>query len=136
MGSSVHFQTGIPINNLYAHPVYANAGEIPFCADNTTNCTSARGSLGRTKDFGTVDYHIDYPIRITEGTRLRLAADFFNITNNRTQLRVDQQQQLTVGVLNADFGKPTGVGPSAVNGNTAPGYMRPFYARFGVKFEF
>ncbi len=136
MGSSVHFQTGIPINNLYAHPVYANAGEVPFCADDTTNCTSARGSLGRTKDFGTVDYHIDYPIRITEGSRLRLAADFFNITNNRTQLRVDQQRQTTVGVLNADFGKPTGTGPSAVNGNTNPGYLRPFYGRFSVKFEF
>ena len=136
MGSSVHFQTGIPINNLYAHPVYANAGEIPFCADDTTNCPSARGSLGRTKNWGSVDYHIDYPVRITEGTRLRLAVDLFNITNNRTQFRVDQQRQTTVGVLNADFGKPTGTGPSAVNGNTNPAYQRPFYARFGVKFEF
>jgi hypothetical protein len=136
MGSSVHFQTGIPINNLFAHPVYANAGEIPFCADNTTNCTSARGSLGRTSDFGSVDYHMDYPIRITEGTRLRLGADLFNITNNRTLLRVDQSAQRTVGVPNADFLKPVGVGPSAVNGNTNPAYLRPFNARFSVKFEF
>jgi hypothetical protein len=136
MGTSVHFQTGIPINNLFAHPVYANAGEIPFCADNTTNCASARGSLGRTKDFGSVDYHMDYPIRITEGTKLRLGADLFNLANSKTLLRVDQNAQRTVGVPNADFGKPTGVGPSAVNGNTAPGYARPFYARFSVKFEF
>jgi hypothetical protein len=136
MGSAVHFQTGIPINNLYAHPVYANAGEIPFCADNTTNCTSARGSLGRTSNWGSVDYHIDYPIRITEGTRLRLAADLFNITNNRTLLRNDQRQQITVGAPNVDFLKPLGVGPSGVTGNTNPGYQRPFYARFGVKFEF
>jgi len=136
MGSSVHFQTGIPINNLFAHPAYQNQGEIPFCADNTTNCPSARGSLGRTKDFGTVDYHIDYPMRITEGTRLRLGADFFNITNNRTQLRVNQFAQRAAGVPNADFGKPTGIGPSAVNGNTNPGYLRPFYARFSARFEF
>jgi len=136
MGTSVHFQTGIPINNLYAHPVYANAGEIPFCADNTTNCTSARGSLGRTKDFGQVDYHVDYPIRITEGTRLRLGADLFNLANSKTLLRVDQSAQRTVGVPNADFSKPTGIGPSAVNGNTNPGYLRPFYARLSVKFEF
>ena len=27
-------------------------------------------------------------------------------------------------------------GPSAVNGNTNPGYLRPFYARLSVKFEF
>ena len=136
MGSGVHFQTGIPINNLFAHPGYQNAGEIPFCADNTTNCASARGSLGRTKNWGSVDYHMDYPIRITEGTRLRLAADLFNIANSKTQLRVDQFRQSRFGVGNADFGKPTGIGPSAVNGNTNPGYQRPFYARFAVKFEF
>jgi hypothetical protein len=136
MGSAVHFQTGIPINNLFAHPAYQNAGEIPFCADNTVNCTSARGALGRTKDFGQVDYHIDYPVRITEGTRLRLAADLFNLANSKTQLRVDQNAQRSSGVPNADFGKPTGIGPSAVNGNTNPGYLRPFYARLSVKFEF
>ena len=136
MGSSVHFQTGTPINNLFAHPAYQNAGEIPFCADNTTNCTSARGALGRTKDFGQVDYHVDYPIRITEGTRLRLAADLFNLANSKTLLRVDQFAQRSAGVGNADFGKPTGIGPSAVNGNTNPGYLRPFYARLSVKFEF
>ena len=136
MGSSVHFQTGIPINNLFAHPVYTNAGEIPFCADNTTNCTSARGALGRTKDWGSVDYHVDYPIRITEGTRLRLGADLFNLTNSKTLLRVDQFAQRSKGIGNADFSKPTGIGPSAVNGNTNPGYERPFYARLSVKFEF
>ena len=135
-GTSVHFQTGIPINNLFAHPAYHNAGEIPFCADNTTNCASARGSLGRTSNWGSVDGHLDYPIRITEGTRLRLIADVFNISNMRTQLRVDQFAQRSAGVPNADFGKPTGNGPSAVNGNTNPGYQRPFSARLGVKLEF
>src|SRR5262249_6044800 len=74
MGTSAHFQTGIPINNLYAHPAYANAGEIPFCADDTTSCPSARGSLGRTKNWGGVDFHADYPIRVTEKTKIRLAA--------------------------------------------------------------
>jgi hypothetical protein len=136
MGTSVHFQTGIPINNLFAHPAYLNGGEIPFCADNTANCPSARGSLGRTKNWGEVDYHVDYPIRITEGTRLRLGADLFNLSNNKTQLRVDQLAQRSFGVGNADFGKPTGIGPSAVSGNTNPAYQRPFYARMSVKFEF
>ena len=136
VGSSVHFQTGIPINNLFAHPAYQNGGEVPFCADDTTNCPSARGSLGRTSNWGGVDGHIDYPVRISEGKRLRLSADLFNISNQRTQLRVDQFRQTRFGVGNADFGKPTGTGPSAVNGNTNPGYQRPFYARFGVKLEF
>jgi len=136
MGSSVHYQTGVPINNLFAHPAYQNAGEIPFCADNTTNCTSARGSLGRTNNWGSVDYHMDYPIRITEGTRLRLGADLFNITNNKTLLRVNQQAQRSYQVPNADFLKPTGIGPSGVFGNTNPAYQRPFYARFSARFEF
>jgi len=131
LGTSVHFQTGIPINNLYAHPVYANAGEIPFCADDTTNCASARGSLGRTSNWGSVDAHVDYPFHISESKNLRFGIDLFNISNNRTLLRVDQQKQLTVGLGNADFGKPTG-GGTTVN----PGYQRPFYARMMVKFEF
>jgi len=136
IGTSVHFQTGIPINNLFAHPAYQNAGEIPFCADNTTNCPSARGALGRTSNYGSVDGHLDYPIRISEGKRLRLMADLFNISNQRTQLRVDQNAQRSAGVGNVDFSKPTGIGPSATSGNTNPGYQRPFYARFGVKLEF
>jgi len=136
LGSSVHFQTGVPINNLFAHPAYQNAGEIPFCADNTTNCTSARGALGREKDFGTVDFHGDYPFKITENSRFRIGVDLFNITNNRTLLRVDQNAQRSAGVPNADFLKPLGIGPSSVNGNTNPGYLRPFYARFSAKFEF
>jgi hypothetical protein len=134
MGTSVHFQTGIPINNLFAHPVYANAGEIPFCADNTTNCASARGSEGRTSNWGTVDFHADYPIRLTERTKIRLGADLFNVTDNRTQLRLDQNEQRSLGVPNADFLKPTQGNAPALSVN--PGFQRPFYARFGVKFEF
>jgi hypothetical protein len=134
MGSSVHFQTGVPINNLFAHPAYQNAGEVPFCADDTTNCTSARGALGRTKDWGSVDYHMDYPIRITEGSRLRLGVDLFNITNNKTLLRVDQFKQSRFGVGNADFLKPTGIGPSAVNGNP-PGSMPVLRSFSAVQFR-
>ena len=136
LGTGAHFQTGIPINNLYAHPIYANAGEIPFCADNTTNCPSARGSLGRTQNWGSVDFHADYPIRLTERTKIRLAADLFNVNDMRSLLRVDQRAQTTVGNPNSDFLKPLGNGPSGVVGSTNPAYQRPFYARFGVKLEF
>ena len=130
MGSSVHFQTGIPINNLFAHPAYANSGEIPFCADGTTNCPSARGALGRTKDFGTGRL----PHGLSHPDHGREQAAIWGLTcstspTTKTLLRVDQNAQRTIGVPNADFGKPTGIGPSAVNGNTNPGYLRPFYAR-------
>jgi len=136
VGSSVHFQTGVPINNLFAHPAYQNAGEVPFCADNTTNCTSARGALGREKDYGSVDAHLDYPIKVTENSRFKVGIDLFNITNNKTLIRVDQNAQSRFAVGNADFQKPLGNGPSAVNGNTNPGYLRPFNARVSVRYEF
>jgi hypothetical protein len=131
LGTSVHYQTGVPINNLFAHPVYLNAGEIPFCADNTPNCPVARGSLGTTQAFGSVDLHADYPIRVTEKSRIRVGADLFNLTNNQRLLRVDQNAQRTVGIPNADFLKPNGDGISI-----QPGYQRPFYARFMVRYEF
>jgi len=125
MGTSVHFQTGIPVNDLLAHPVYQNAGEIP---------SGGRGSLGRTQNWGQVDFHADYPIRLTEQTKVRLVADLFNVTDNRTQLRLDQNEQRSFAVPNADFLKPTQGNAPAVSVN--PGFQRPFYARFGVKFEF
>jgi len=131
LGTTIHYQTGVPINNLFAHPIYFNSGEIPFCADNTTNCPSARGSLGYTQPFGAVDLHADYPIRLTEKSRLRLGADLFNITNNQRLLRVDQAAQRTVGVPNADFLKPNGDGIQI-----QPAFQRPFYARFMVRYEF
>jgi len=125
MGTSVHFQTGIPINDLLAHPVYQNAGEIP---------SGGRGSLARTQNWGQVDFHADYPIRLTERSKIRLGADLFNVTNNRTQLRVDQNEQRSLGVANADFLKPTQGNAPALSPN--PGFQRPFYARFAVRYEF
>src|SRR5207248_700924 len=125
MGTSVHFQTGIPVNDLLAHPVYQNAGEIP---------NNGRGSLGRTQNWGQVDFHADYPIRLTERSKIRLGADLFNVTNNRTQLRIDQNEQRSLGVKNADFLKPTNGNAPALSPN--PGFQRPFYARFAVRYEF
>jgi len=122
LGTGVHFQTGTPLNDLLAHPVYLNSGEIPV---------NGRGSLGRTANFGTVDLHADYPIRITERTKIRLAADLFNLTNQRQLLAVDQNRQTTVGIENPDFFRPGD--PNLPESST---YQRPFYARFGVKFEF
>jgi hypothetical protein len=125
LGTSVHFQTGTPITPLLAHPVYLSPGENP---------DGLRGSGGRTPNVGQVDLHADYPIRLTERTRIRLAADLFNLTNQRGQLRVDQNEQVTAGVPNLDFLKPTdGTVPGI---HQAAGFQRPFYARFGVKFEF
>ena len=80
-----------------------------------------------------VDYNVSADVATSFGLN---PSDLFNLTDMRTQLRVDQNFQRAKGSLNTDFGKPTGIGPSSVTGNTNPGYQRPFYARFGVRFEF
>ena len=122
-GTSVRIQTGDPINDLRAHPIYLDAGEIPV---------GGRGALGRTNTEGQADLHADYLVKVTEKQSLHFGADLFNITNQRTQLRLDQNQDRSFGVPNADFLKPTG------NGNIGVplGFQRPFYARLFAKWEF
>jgi len=123
LGAAARVQSGDPINDLRAHPVYLNAGEIPI---------GGRGSLGRTATYGQGDVHADYAWKVTERDSLHLIADFFNVTNQRTQLRIDQNQDRSFGIPNADFLKPTGSG----NIGIPLGFQRPFYARLGARFVF
>ncbi len=123
LGTSVRIQTGSPVNELLAHPIYLNAGEIPF---------GGRGSLGRTNTTGQGDIHTDYLIKLTERQGLHFGADLFNVSNQRTQLRIDQNRDRSFGVPNADFLKPVGSG----NIGIPLGFQRPFYARLNVRWEF
>jgi len=121
LGTGIRVETGIPFNDFKAHPVYLNAGEIP---------QGGRGALGRSPMTGSVDVKAEYAHSITEKTRLRVGADLFNIANSKTNLLIDQNEDQTFGVPNVDFQKPS----QWARGN--PGFQRPFYARFMVKFEF
>lgn len=111
---AIHLETGVPISELLAHPVYANAGEIP---------SGGRGKLGRTPTYTRFDFHVDYPWKTSERTSLKFIADFFNVFNS-TKLRLpDQFRQTTVGVNNVDFLKPSS-------------FYTPFNMRLGLRFEF
>jgi hypothetical protein len=121
LGTGINIQSGIPLNDLKAHPVYDNAGEIPV---------GGRGSLGRSPVQGEVDFHAEYAHALTERTRIRLGADLFNIANSKTQLNINQDEDIQFGVPNLDFQKPG----SYAGRDTA--FQRPFYARLMVKFEF
>ena len=68
IGPGIHFETGVPISQLYAHPAYLNAGKIPV---------GGRGSLGRTSPYFRFDMHADYPWYISENKKLEFVADFF-----------------------------------------------------------
>jgi len=123
LGAGVRVQGGTPINDLRAHPAYQNAGEIPV---------GGRGSLGRTSTTGEADIHAEYQLKLNENNSLHFGADLFNVTNQRTQLRVDQNEDRSFLVKNADFLQPT----QGTGYNPLLGYQRPFYARFMVRWQF
>jgi hypothetical protein len=123
LGTGVRIETGTPINDLRAHPVYQNGGEVPI---------GGRGSLGRTATVGEGDLHTDYMVKMGESNSLHFGADLFNIANQKTQLRVDQFQDAGLGTPNFDFLHPVGSG----NIGVPPAYQRPFNARLFVRWVF
>jgi hypothetical protein len=114
LGSGFRLDTGTPINDLKAHPVYLNAGEIPV---------NGRGSLGRLPTTGEVDLHVEYPWKISEKKSLHLGMDMFNIADARRITGINQNEDLSFGVPNTDFKSITS-------------FQRPFYARAMFKFVF
>ena len=123
LGTGVRIETGLPINDLRAHPAYQNAGEIPV---------GGRGSLGRTPTTGQADLHGEYLVKLNEKHALHFGADLFNITNQKDLLRFDQQEDRSFLVKNADFLKPT----QGTGLNPQLGFQRPFYARLFAKWTF
>lgn len=114
LGLGIHAESGIPLSEFFAHPVYLNAGEIPV---------GGRGKLGRSSFYTKFDLHADYPIRINEKLKLKLVGDWFNITNDRRVFIINQFRESTAGQLNPDFGNPGA-------------FHNPFYMRFGARLEF
>ncbi len=114
VGLGIHMESGLPLSEFFAHPVYLNAGEIPV---------GGRGKLGRSSFYTKFDLHADYPIRLSERMKLKLVADFFNITNDRRVFIINQFRESTQGQLNPDFGQPAAFHP-------------PFYMRLGARLEF
>ena len=114
LGFNFRSQSGIPISEFLAHPVYANAGEIPV---------GGRGKLGRTAWNNRFDVHVDYPWVISENKRLKFIADFFNVTNTRNIRQPQEFAETTIGVPNVDFLKPRS-------------FYAPFNMRLGLRFEF
>jgi hypothetical protein len=123
LGTGIRIETGTPINDLRAHPVYQNGGEIPI---------GGRGALGRTSTMGEGDVHAEYTVKVGEKQSVHFGADLFNVANQKTQLRIDQLQDASLGTPNFDFLRPRGSG----NIGIPPAYQRPFNARLLVKWIF
>ena len=123
VGLNMRYETGLPINKLDPHPVYLNTGEVPI---------GGRGSQGRTPNYARFDVHTDYSWGITENTKVKFTADFFNVFNSQKIWRFDENNALDfvngVNPPNPDFLKPRAY--------PGLGYHLPFNLRLGVRFEF
>jgi hypothetical protein len=115
-------ESGVPISEFLAHPVYLNAGEVPV---------GGRGKLGRTPFYAQLDLHGDYPYHITERVSLSFIVDIFNITNNKKLRLPDQFRESTAGQLNPDFLKPAHAATDLTRG-----YHLPTNLRLGLKLDF
>jgi hypothetical protein len=122
----IHIETGTPVSELWAHPIYLNAGEVPV---------GGRGKLGRTDTFAKLDLHADFPIQVSDAMKLKLNADFFNVTNNQAIRMYNQNKQSTFGQDNPDFMKVYG-GETGLPGASPTGYYAPFSMRLGLRLEF
>jgi hypothetical protein len=114
IGPGIHFETGVPISELDAHPAYLNAGEVPI---------GGRGSLGRTAPYFRFDFHANYPWRLSERMKLNFVSDFFNVFNSTKVRLPNQDNQLSGGGPNIDFLKPQL-------------FYLPFNMRLGIRLEF
>jgi len=114
LGTGFHIESGLPMSNLAAHPVYLNAGEVPL---------GGRGILGRTPTDLRVDLHVDYPFRISERAKLGFVADVFNITNAQTLRLINQFSESQFQQANPDFKQPTS-------------WYSPVSLRLGLKLSF
>jgi hypothetical protein len=114
LGLGVHGESGVPISEFLAHPIYNNSGEIPV---------GGRGKLGRTEWFTRLDLHADYRWALTENTKMVFIADFFNVLNSQRVRRPNELREISVGVNNVDFLQPRL-------------FHLPFNMRLGARFEF
>ncbi len=141
LGFGTRITSGKPLTELLAHPLFANAGEVPCLVGNLdvrgfgsggagtggqffqTGCDSdGRGGFNRTDTVGTVDLHADYPIRLGERFRLRGSIDFFNVFNTQRAITRREFREVTTGQEDPDF-------------NTPSRLERPFNVRFAVRVE-
>ncbi len=116
LGANLNVETGIPLTTLAAQQAYGNPGEVPIYG---------RGDLGRSPTVGTIDAHLEYPLRLGEGKQLKFQFDAFNIMNTKRSILSTENVDLGFQTPNADFA------------NHVPlSFVPPFSARAAIMFTF
>jgi hypothetical protein len=114
VGTYLHALSGTPLSEYVSHPIYGNAGEVPI---------GGRGTFGSTPVNIQLDMHAEDSYRVGEKYTFRAAFDGFNVTNSQPIIGKNQNLDLSAGVVNQDFGKPTS-------------FQTAFRGRFKLAFEF
>ena len=109
-------QIGLDALTLAAQQAYGNPGEVPLFG---------RGDLGRSPTTGTIDAHLEYPIKIGEGKQVKLQFDAFNVANTKRIIQTTQNVDLGFQQPNQDF-----------TSHIPLSFVPPFSARFYVSFTF
>ena len=128
LGVGLRAGTGQPLTALAANPTYTNSGEIP---------ETLRGEGFETEDgFQThapaltlFDLHVGYTIRLGDGKRLTLAADVFNVLNDRDPVTYRPNTEVVFGVPDPDIGRAY----DPARATTA--FRVPRHVRLGARFE-
>jgi hypothetical protein len=106
--------SGTPLSEFTSHPIYGNAGEVPV---------GGRGTFGNTPVNMQLDLHAADSYHIKDKYTIRGAFDAFNVTNSQPIIGKNQNLDLSLGVVNQDFNKPTS-------------FQQPFRCRFQLGVEF
>jgi len=98
-GVGLNFNTGTPINNLGAIPIYGDSERV----------VEPRGSRGRTDNIMTFDVHADWGMDLGPG-RFAFGIDVFNLFNSQNIVEVRQDSEIDNFTLNPlpqpDFLRP------------------------------
>ena len=126
-GFYAQWLSGSPISKLGAHTVYGRNER--FITD--------RGSEGRTDPLWNLDLHVEYPIKLSEKSNLKLIADVFNVFNQHAPLSVDQEWTTRRAEATTDPNECGGTDTVCPGANPAWGAARtfqdPLNLRVGVK---
>jgi hypothetical protein len=121
-GVVVRWQSGTPLNKLYAIIDYDNPGELP---------AGGRGSQGRTPDTYTFDWSGSYMMKIRGTHSLSFKAEVFNLFNASKPINYDQDFDRGTDTPNLNF-----LNTAASSTGNFGAYQSGRQVRLGVKYQF
>ncbi len=154
--SSYRFPFGLTVSEGFHYtsgsPISANGPELENGYGDGTIFLLPRGSMGRTDNVWSLDFHADYALPIFKGNDrgLSLIVDVFNLTNNKGVLEVDQdyiyqalENESGYGQWFADSNLDFNGNPKFIQGAAASPYygtpqlfQSPRSLQVGVKFTY